>query len=243
MIALFIRFFLNAIVYMGGIRTFIPVIKLYHSYPSHFFFKNTFGVFLTIDDCPGSLKETHLILDALQQTNSKATFFIISSFVTPEKEILLSRMVAEGHELGNHMVVDAPTVNYSPNQFETDLIQCENLIKKFQPPTEIKWYRPPSGALKAWQIPILEKHGYKIAMGDVYPFDVKMPVSSINWVINYVLRSIRPGSIVILHSPDMIYRSGTRAHFHHQIIAIIKTFCTEGKSFKTLSDSVTHINL
>jgi hypothetical protein len=44
---------------------------------------------------------------------------------------------------------------------------------------------------------ILKKHGYRCALGSVYPFDAKIGFSG--FAARHVLWNVRPGSIIILH--------------------------------------------
>lgn len=163
---------------------------------------------LTIDDAPGSADEMNALLDELKARGVRATFFIISSFVTTERAALVRRMVAEGHELGNHMVRDAPTTTMPPEQFERELLQCEAVLDAYRspPPVGAKWYRPPSGRVAAWQLSILQRHGYRIALGDVYPLDVSCAAGEGPSLVHHVLASLLPGSVVILHAPDTAYQ-------------------------------------
>ena len=44
---------------------------------------------------------------------------------------------------------------------------------------------------------IIHSHGYRCALGSVYPFDPQIPSS---WFIKrHVLRGVQPGSIIVLH--------------------------------------------
>jgi peptidoglycan/xylan/chitin deacetylase (PgdA/CDA1 family) len=212
----------------GGLRRIAPLLRTLHAPLRHAAFtlparRNQAA--LTLDDAPGSVEEMHLVLDALKATGQRATFFVISSFVTPEREPLLRRMVAEGHQLGNHMARDEPTTGFTPERFEADLLACEAVICRFQALAPgSKWFRPPSGRLSAWQVPILvRRHGYRIALGDVYPMDVALDPSRAQcckWITAHVLAATRPGSIVILHCPDAGY--GGRGHLHRGIIDVLR---------------------
>jgi len=62
------------------------------------------AIALTIDDGPDAAT-TPEILSVLERNGAHATFFIITSRV-PGNEELLRRIVAEGHELGNHLLQD-----------------------------------------------------------------------------------------------------------------------------------------
>jgi peptidoglycan/xylan/chitin deacetylase (PgdA/CDA1 family) len=46
-------------------------------------------------------------------------------------------------------------------------------------------------------IGVMQRHGYRCALGSVYPFDATIP--SVTWATRYVLRNARPGAIVVLH--------------------------------------------
>jgi peptidoglycan-N-acetylglucosamine deacetylase len=74
-------------------------------------------VALTIDDAPCRLDRedcgTRIILEAIAQHNqeyshlepAKATFFIISSHLNPDSPII-AEIMAQGHEIANHGVID-----------------------------------------------------------------------------------------------------------------------------------------
>lgn len=56
--------------------------------------------YLSFDDGPSS--NTYKILDILDEMNVRATFFIVGSAITREREDALRRMVNEGHTIGIH---------------------------------------------------------------------------------------------------------------------------------------------
>ena len=56
--------------------------------------------YLTFDDGPSS--NTFEILDILEEMNVRATFFIVGSAITREREDALKRMINEGHTIGIH---------------------------------------------------------------------------------------------------------------------------------------------
>ncbi len=59
--------------------------------------------YLTFDDGP-SEKSTEKILDILLKNNIKATFFTLGTSINNNKrsDVILKRMLAEGHSIGNH---------------------------------------------------------------------------------------------------------------------------------------------
>jgi peptidoglycan-N-acetylglucosamine deacetylase len=149
-------------------------------------------VALTIDDGPDPAV-TPKILDVLRQHDARATFFLITNRV-PGNEDIVVRMVEEDHELANHLTTDEPSIRLTPSDFEHQLLESHGVLSKF---ADVRWFRPGSGWYDAAMLSILHKHGYRCVLGSVYPFDPQLPSS---WfAAHYVLWSVRPGSIIVLH--------------------------------------------
>jgi len=98
------------------------------------------AVALTIDDGPDAAT-TPEILRVLERNGAHATFFIITSRV-PGNEDLLRRMVAEGHELGNHLLRDEPSLKLPPEEFERQLVKSDEMLSEF---ATRRWFRPGAG--------------------------------------------------------------------------------------------------
>ena len=149
-------------------------------------------VALTIDDGPDAMT-TPIILDLLQEQGAKATFFVITERI-PGNEQLIERMIEEGHELGNHMTNEEPSIRLGQEGFAEDLIAAESALSPFD---EIRWLRPGSGWFTANMIDTAESRGYRMALGSVYPFDHLIPSS---WFASeFILWRIRPGDVIVLH--------------------------------------------
>jgi peptidoglycan/xylan/chitin deacetylase (PgdA/CDA1 family) len=149
-------------------------------------------VALTIDDGPDA-STTPVILDLLEQHASKATFFVITERI-PGNEHLVERMIEEGHELGNHMTNEEPSIRLGRDGFAADLIAAESALAEFD---EIRWLRPGSGWFTANMIDTAESRGYRMALGSVYPFDHLIPSS---WFASeFILWRIQPGDVIVLH--------------------------------------------
>jgi peptidoglycan/xylan/chitin deacetylase (PgdA/CDA1 family) len=149
-------------------------------------------VALTIDDGPDPVS-TPLILAELRRHDARATFFLITDRL-PGQEPLVSRLAAEGHELGNHLTQDRPSIRLGSRAFEADLLQAHRALAPWGRPV---WARPGSGWYSQAMIGVMERHGYRCALGSVYPFDATIP--SVAWARSYILRNVRPGAVVILH--------------------------------------------
>ncbi len=149
-------------------------------------------VALTIDDSPHPTL-TPAILDALAEHGARATFFIIGERV-PGNEGILRRLVEEGHELGNHLMHDSPSVRLPAEEFERQLLRTHELISPFAPG---RWFRPGSGWYSRRMLKQLGRHGYRCALGSAYAYDCHIP--SARYVSGHILLNTRPGSIIILH--------------------------------------------
>lgn len=147
---------------------------------------------LTIDDGPDSTTTTQ-ILDILKQYKVKVTFFLISDHIHGN-EAIVARMAAEGHELGNHMTKNQPSIRLSTESFEDDLLQADQIISRYG---SVKWFRPGSGWYNQEMLNTASKHGYRCALGSVYPFDPQ--IGSAWYSENYVLWKVKPGDIIVLH--------------------------------------------
>jgi peptidoglycan/xylan/chitin deacetylase (PgdA/CDA1 family) len=150
------------------------------------------AIALTIDDGPDPVT-TPEILRVLERNGTHATFFIITSRI-PGNEDLVRRIVAEGHELGNHLVRDESALTLPPAEFERQLVASHAVLSAFAP---VRWFRPQSGKYNARMLEILKAHGYGCALGSVYPFDPQIRWS---WFSKrFILSNASPGSVVILH--------------------------------------------
>jgi peptidoglycan-N-acetylglucosamine deacetylase len=147
---------------------------------------------LTIDDGPDPAS-TPLILDQLRRHDARATFFLITGRLQGQ-EPLMRRLTAEGHELGNHFTRDRPSILLSPRAFEADLLRAHRELAPWGRPL---WARPGSGWYSQAMIGVMQRHGYRCALGSVYPFDPTIP--SVAWATRHVLWNVRPGAIVVLH--------------------------------------------
>ena len=178
---------------------------------------------LTIDDGPHP-ELTPAILDVLAEYDVPATFFVIGSQV-PGNEDLMRRIVAEGHELGNHLMSDKRSIGLDPDEFERQLANAHRLITPFGP---VRWFRPGSGWYNERMLQQIRPYNYRCVIGFVYPYDAQ--VHSVEFASSYILGNTVPGSIIILHDGKED-RQATVNILHWIIPALQK----RGYRFATLS--------
>lgn len=150
-------------------------------------------VALTFDDSPHATL-TPRILDVLAEHDARATFFAIGSQI-PGNENVLHRLNSEGHELGNHMMEDAPSHRLTPDEFERQLLQVHALL---EPYGGARWFRPGHGWFNRRMLEQIHRHGYRCAMASTYAYEFLTSLSG-DCEARQILLNIRPGAIIVIH--------------------------------------------
>jgi peptidoglycan/xylan/chitin deacetylase (PgdA/CDA1 family) len=181
---------------------------------------------LTIDDGPDPAT-TPKILDLLDRYDAHATFFVLANRMQDNEELLL-RMVAEGHELGNHLVEDRPSIFHPADEFQARFAQAHATLSRFG---EVHWFRPGSGLYSREMLTTIEEANYQTALGSIYPLDSHIPSS---WFASrYILWQAKPGSVIVLHD------NGARGERTYKTLSIVLPELVErGYSICTLSKLV-----
>lgn len=145
---------------------------------------------LTFDDGP-SRQTTPQLLDVLRKHRARATFFIIGERIRGN-EALVERIVAEGHELANHLMDDQPSVRLSDREFRRQLAQVSSLLAPYG---DVKWFRPGSGWFTGQMVRSAAELGLRCVLGTIPAAHYGGPAR----LARSLARRVRPGSIVILH--------------------------------------------
>ncbi len=149
-------------------------------------------VALTLDDGPDG-DTTDRILQLLERHAARATFFLISDRI-PGNEGVVAKIVEQGHEIGNHLTRDTPSIKLSPAEFEDALLEAHEVLSRFASP---RWARPGGGWFSASMLNIMGRHGYRCALASVYPYDPHIPFTA--YTVRHVLSNTRPGAVIALH--------------------------------------------
>ena len=174
-------------------------------------------VALTIDDapCPQDNEEygTRLILEAIAEHNQEyselepveATFFIISSHLRSDSSII-SEIMAQGHEIANHGVIDETHALLTPRQFERQLKEAHEQLLDLTGSEGIRWYRPGRGfynqdMLKAIaNLTAADNYDLQLVLASMIPFDT-FDLTSHPWLTAmYARQMIFPGAILVFHA-------------------------------------------
>lgn len=148
---------------------------------------------LTLDDGPDPVS-TAANLEVLAGNRVCATFFVLGERAARHPD-LLARIVAEGHGLGNHLWQDHWSIRQPLTQFERDLLATDRLLRlQGMRPC---WFRPAGGWYTPAMLRIAARHGYRCALGSLWPLDtLQRSVGFSAWLVE---RLMHPGAIVVLH--------------------------------------------
>lgn len=149
------------------------------------------AVALTFDD--GPVPRTEKAAEVLEARGARATFFFVGEKVAG-REPIVRRMVAVGHEVGNHSYHH----QYYPS--ERDIVSTSALLRGITGAAP-RSYRPPFGAIDRPTALAVREAGMSPVSWDVDSEDVFPIFKGLEpeKVYENVVGRVRPGSIVLLH--------------------------------------------
>lgn len=141
-------------------------------------------------------EHTKAILDALDEYNVKATFFLVNFWAEKFPEDV-KEIAARGHEVENHSATHPDLATLSADQIEKELSAAGATVEKLcgKRPDLI---RPPFGSYNNTVIQTAEQAGYRVIQWDVDSLDWKN--LSTEQIVERVTRNVKPGSIVLFHN-------------------------------------------
>lgn len=165
------------------------------------------------------------ILDVLNKNNVLATFFIVSSYLEKNKDIV-DRIVREGHSIQNHTTNYVQLNTLNDNLVRKEIIDLHNIVKE-RYGISMKYLRTP---FEEWSERVL-----KIAVDEGYR-TVFWSIACMDWVedkdANYIYSSIinnhHNGAVILLHS---VSKSSPNA-----IDMIVRDLKRKGYEFKLLDE-------
>lgn len=190
-------------------------------------------VALTFDDGPSPVW-TPQILDELKKAQVKATFFMLGNHVEKYPEVA-RRVVAEGHEIGNHTYDHHVLLYYKVDELEKELNEAESVIKTVTG-KNTKYFRPPKAWLTAEEKRKVKEMGYEIILWSL---------NSKDWVTfhdkqitSYILRHIHPGDIILFHDSGGVFTAegGSRKQTVKTIPRLVRKLKEKGYRFVTISE-------
>lgn len=191
-------------------------------------------VALTFDDGP-TPEHTDEILRVLKEENVRATFFLIGGEL--EKNLAEGKkIVADGHEIGNHSYSHVRMVLVSPSFVKDEIERTDELIRAagYEKPTH---FRPPYGK-KLFTLPYyLAQTNRKSITWDVEPESFPDVAAKTDEIVKHILANTRPGSIILLHVMYDRQRKSLNA-----VKPVIEGLRGQGFQFVTVSELMTQSN-
>jgi peptidoglycan-N-acetylglucosamine deacetylase len=151
---------------------------------------------LTFDDGPDSIY-TEQVLNVLKSKKVKATFFLVGSFVEPNRNVV-ERIHREGHCIGNHSYHHLDFWNLKSNELlEKEIEPTSELICRF---TGILpcLYRPPFGFMYCDFDEYLKAKGFYIIHWDIDPRDYESD-NTVQKITDKVVNEAKDKSIILMH--------------------------------------------
>lgn len=191
-------------------------------------------VAITFDDGPNPAY-TPQLLDVLKEKGVKATFFVVGLHVKKYPDIA-HRIVAEGHDIGNHTYTHKDLVPATRRMVLAQTHKTEQVIKRVTGRTT-KLFRPPRGIYSgAVRRLLVDEEGYRLILWSV---------SSIDWrqtspakILRRVLGYARPGSILLFHDSGALLRreGASRQNTVEALPMVIDALRAKGYEFVTMTE-------
>lgn len=157
---------------------------------------------LSFDDGPDP-DHTAAILDILKAKQVPAAFFCIGKKI-PGQEVLLQRMVAEGHLIGNHSYGHQALFDlYPAARMEQDLRQMNALVESV---VELRprLFRPPYGVTNPNLATAVRTSGMTAVGWNIRSLDTMAKDG--HALLQRIRRNFRPDGIILLHDTMAITR-------------------------------------
>ena len=186
-------------------------------------------VALTYDDGPHPAN-TNRLLAILHKFQVKATFFAIGQNIEQYPEIITA-IVAQGHELGNHSYSHLPMIWRTPSFINSELDRTDRLLRQLGVNTTIH-FRPPFGLKRFILSFILARNQSKNILWNLDPKDYLATTSTS--IEDYAIAHIQPGAIILLHDGG-----GDRSPTIAATEFLIQNLQAQGYEFMTVSELLT----
>jgi len=191
-------------------------------------------VAITFDDGP-SPAHTPQILDILKEKGVKATFFVVGLHVKKYPDIA-RRIVAEGHDIGNHTYTHKDLVPSTRRMVLAQIHKTDQAIKKVTG-VSTRLFRPPRGIYgSATRKLVVDEEGYRLVLWSASSVDWRK--TSPRAILRRIARHTRPGAILLFHdSGALIRREGaSRRNTVEALPMVIDLLKAKGYEIITISE-------
>lgn len=177
------------------------------------------------------VSSVHQLLQILQDTNTKATFFVLGHVAEFHPDLILE-IYRDGHEIATHGYYHRFIYRQSPEEFETDVSRSITLLRSIigQP---ILGYRAPYFSItkdSLWALPILGKLGLKYD-SSIFPVHnhrygipnaSRLPHKTANGLLELPLSTYPIGKINVPYAGGVYFRFFPYGIFHKMLYQLNK---------------------
>jgi peptidoglycan/xylan/chitin deacetylase (PgdA/CDA1 family) len=137
------------------------------------------------------------ILDTLREKDVHCTFFLTGYWARNNPE-LVQRIVAEGHELGNHSNTHPRFTQLSNEEIGEELAAVEELVVELTGASTKPYFRPPYGNRNDRVRRVVQENGYLTIYWTYFVWDW-VDDEPAEAVLEYALEGASNGAIVVMH--------------------------------------------
>ncbi|MDT4865164.1 Peptidoglycan-N-acetylglucosamine deacetylase [compost metagenome] len=149
---------------------------------------------LTFDDGPTGYTEA--VLDLLKEYDQKATFFLIGRQVE-KYPLLVKRIVAEGHTVGNHTWSHSKNTGFLNAREMKEEIRAADRALREVISGQVKFYRPPFGVTNPSVKKAVQETGHTVMGWSIRSLDTV--IRDEKRILDRIVKRLKPGKVILLH--------------------------------------------
>jgi peptidoglycan/xylan/chitin deacetylase (PgdA/CDA1 family) len=196
------------------------------------------ALYLTFDDGPNP-DWTPALLDALRDTDARATFFLIDEHLTPETAPIVARMASEGHAIGLHSG-SRRLMMTRPEEVAEQLRRAADRIAMAAGVEPCRLFRPHAGWRSAAMYEGLDAIDYRLTgwTWGMWDWDWwRRPQA--DRVAARVARKASPGDIIVIHDGHHEDPRADRQYAGETVRQLVPVLRARGYEFRVLCERTT----
>ena len=134
------------------------------------------------------------MLSIFNQYQVKATFFLDGKWLK-EQEKMAKKILAHGHEIGNHAYSHPDLRKLSVERIREEIVKTEELINKLG--TASRFFAPPAGAYDQRVVQIAHEQQMYTILWTLDTVDWQKP--SAETIVDRILPNLENGSLILMH--------------------------------------------
>lgn len=171
---------------------------------------------------------TASILDTLKKEKAPATFFVTGHYLTDQPE-LVTRMVREGHIIGNHSWGHPDLSQIGDEKYRRELAKLKEAYTRLTGKKDMYYLRPPRGTFSERSLKLARDEGYiSVFWSAAYKDWIRDANRGADYAYEQIMNRIHPGAVLLLHT---VSRDNSEA-----LPRVIHDLRAQGYRFRSLDD-------